>query len=219
MSRHAIAVLGLSTFGTALVRHLAPTGCHLLAADIDEKRVEAVRDLVHEPIVGDVRDRRALERLSLHEYRTVVLSLGEPLDASLLAVLHLRDLGVGNILARAVSEDHRRLLLKLGAHRVVFPEIDMAERFARILSSEGLWDTVSLDEELAVVEVEPQPWMVGKTLAALDLPRRFRLRVLGLRDALTKAVQLNPHPGTPVTQHTILIVFGRDADIDQLLAE
>jgi len=219
MAKRAIAVIGLSTFGTALVRQLAECGCRLLAADRNPERVDAVRDLVDEAIIADVSDRRALEPLRLHDFDMVVLSLGEPLDASLLAVLHLRDLGVSRIVARAVTEDHRRLLLQLGVTRVVFPEIDMAERTARILSSDGMIDSLPIDDDVSVVEVTPTPVMHGQTLAALDLPRRFRLRVLALRNTATDTVQVSPDPTSTITARTALIVFGRHEDIDRMLGK
>jgi hypothetical protein len=102
-----IAVLGLSAFGRALVWVLVQERCRVLAVDIDDNKVNAVRELVDEAVIANARDPRVLEALRLHDYDVVVLSLGEPLDTSLLAALYLRDLKVKRIMAKAVSSDAR----------------------------------------------------------------------------------------------------------------
>jgi len=213
----AVAVLGLSTFGTALVRALAVQRCRVLALDKSPAKVDRVRDLADEAIIADVSDPKALEALRLQDFDAVVLSLGEPIDASLLAVLHLRDLGVRNVIAKAVTEDHRRLLHQLGVAEVIFPEYDMAERTARTLSRRGLLDTLRLGEGISIVEVAPTPEVVGRTLAELDLRNRYRINVIAIRDALKDEVRVNPDPHAKITDSDALIVLGRDQDIDRFV--
>ena len=98
-----IAVIGLSTFGTELVHALVEEHCRVLAVDMDENKVNTIRELADESVIADARDLRALEALRLHDYDAVVLSLGEPIDASLLAVLYLRDLRVRHVVAKSLS--------------------------------------------------------------------------------------------------------------------
>lgn len=212
-----IAVLGLSTFGMALVRALGRHRCRVLAVDVDEQKVDAIRESADEALISDVRDRRALEALRLQDFDAVVLSLGEPMDASLLAVLHLRDLGVRRVIAKAVTDDHRRLLLQLGVEEVIFPELDIAESTARTLSKSGLLDTVRLGEDLSVVEVAPTSDVIGHTLADLELPKRFRITVIAIRDVLRDELRLTPDPYAKVTDSDVLIVIGKDEDIDRFV--
>ncbi|MGE0684927.1 MAG: TrkA family potassium uptake protein [Candidatus Binatia bacterium] len=212
-----IAVIGLSAFGLALVRALAQQRCRVLAVDLDEYKINSIRELADEAVIADARDSRALEALRLQDYDSVVLSLGEPLDASLLAALHLRDLKVQHIVAKASSEDHRRLLQHLGVQEVIFPEADMAQRTARTLSSPGFLDTLQLGEDIAVVEIAPPTGVVGRTLAELDLRKQYGIAVVACRDMLRDELHVNPDPYKPIADSDVLVVLGKDEDIDRFV--
>lgn len=212
-----IAVIGLSTFGIALVRALAEERCHVLAVDRDEVKIDSIRELADEAVIADACDRRALEALRLGDYDKVILSLGQPLDNSLLAVLHLRDLKVRHIIAKAVSEDHRRLLDHLGVEDTVFPEADMAARTARILSRRGILDVSHLGENVSILEVAPPKEMVGKTLAELNLRQQYGITVVAVRDALRNELRVNPDPVGVITDSDALLVFGKNEDIDRFV--
>jgi trk/ktr system potassium uptake protein len=212
-----VAVIGLSAFGTALVHELAAKRCSVLAVDRDETKVAGMRECADEAVIADACDLRALEALRLNDYDAVVLSLGEPLDASLLAVLHLRDLKVRPIIAKAVTEDHRRLLLHLGVDEAVFPEADMAKRTAQTLANPGFLDTLPLGPNISVVEVAPTAEVVGKTLADLDLRQRFGINVVAVRDMLRDEMRVNPDPAARITDSDVLIVLGTSADIDRFM--
>lgn len=213
-----IAVIGLSAFGTALVRELSRERCRVLAVDIDEERVDLVREIADEALIADARDLRALEGLRLQDFDAVVLSLGEPIDSSLLAVLHLRDLKVRPILAKAVTEDHRRLLLHLGVDDAIFPEADTAKRTARTLANPGFLDMLQLGEDITVVEVAPTTSMIGKTLADLSLRQRFAINVVAVRDTLRNETRVNPEPSAVITDSDSLVVLGKVEDIERFVA-
>lgn len=212
-----IAVLGLSAFGKTLVRALAEERCRVLAVDVDEARVNSVREWVDEAIIADARDLRSLEALRLADYDAVVVSLGEPLDASLLAVLHLRDLKVRRIIAKAVTEDHRRLLRQLGVDEAVFPEADMAGRTAHTLAHPGYLETVHLGEAIAIAEIAPPEKIIGKMLAELELRQEFGITVVAIRDSLRDQVEVTPDPHRRITDSDSLIVLGRQEDVDRFL--
>ncbi|MEW6300532.1 MAG: TrkA family potassium uptake protein [Thermodesulfobacteriota bacterium] len=212
-----IAVIGLSAFGAGLVRALHQERCRILAVDLDENKVNAIREWADEAVIADARDPRALEALSLNDYDAVVISLGEPLDTSLLAVLHLRDLQVRHIVARAVSEDHRRLLQHLGVSEVVFPEADMAQRTAHTLANPNFLDTLNLGESISLIEVAPSEDIVGRTLADLNLRQRYRVTVVAVRDTLRDEIRANPDPHLPITPSDALIVLGKNEDIDRFV--
>jgi trk system potassium uptake protein len=214
-----IAVIGLSAFGTHLVQTLARGSTRILALDLEESRVNAVRELVDEAAIGDARDARVLSALRLGDYDAVVVSLGEPLDASLLAVLHLRDLKVRRIVAKAVSEDHRRLLTQLGVDDVVFPEADMAERTANTLSSSRFLETFHLGSDVSLVEIAPPRSAIGRTLAGLDLRQRYGISVIAVRDALRGELRVNPDPRATITDSDSLLVLGKDADVDRFVRD
>jgi trk system potassium uptake protein TrkA len=210
-----IAVIGLSAFGVALVHTLAQERCHVLAIDIDENKINAIREVADDAVIADARDIRALEALRLHDYDTVVLSLGEPLDISLLATLHLRDLHVRHIVAKAVSDDHRRLLQHLNVDTVIFPEADMAQRTARTLANPRLLDTLQLGDTISLIEIAPSSELIGHTLAELHLRQQHNVTVVAIRDTLRDTILVNPDPHTAIRDSDALIVLGRDEDVSR----
>jgi trk system potassium uptake protein TrkA len=206
-------VIGLSAFGLALVQALAKERCRVLAVDIDERQVNQVRELADESIIADARERNALEAMRIFDYDAVVLSVGEPLDSSLLAALHLRDLKVKRIIAKAVSEDHRRLLLKLGVEDAIFPEADMARRIARALPNPMVLDTVSLGEDFTVAEVAPVKEFIGLSLAEVSAKLRDRVSIVAIRDMLRDEVRFNPSSDARITDSDVLVVMGKDEEV------
>jgi len=208
-----IAVIGLSAFGLALVQALAKERCRVLAVDIDERKVNQVRELADESIIADARERAALEAMRIVDYDAVVLSVGEPLDSSLLAALHLRDLKVKHIVAKAVSEDHRRLLLKIGVEDAIFPEADMARRIARALPNPMVLDTVSLGEDFTVAEVAPVREFIGLSLAQVSAKLRDRVSIVAIRDMLRDEVRFNPSSDARITDSDVLVVMGKDEEV------
>ena len=214
-----IAVIGLSTFGTLLVRTLAEERCYVLAVDLNEQKINMIRDVANEAAIADARDPRALEALRLHEYDVVVLSLGEPLDASLLAALHLRDLNVRQILAKAMSEDHRRLLQRVGVADVIFPEGDMAQRTAYTLARPQLLDTLQLSEEISLIEIAPPKELVGHSLAELNLRQKYGVTVVAIRDLLRHDLRVNPDPHALITESDALLVLGKEENVQHFARE
>lgn len=212
-----IAVIGLSAFGTALVRELTDKRVRVLAVDLDPKKVDLIREVADEAVIADARDARALDALHLVDYDVVVLSLGEPLDASLLAVLHLRDLKVRSIYAKAINEDHRRLLLHLGVEEAVFPELDTARRTAHALANPGVLDALQLGPKVSMAEIAPPPAVIGRSLGEIEVRQKFRVNVVAVRDTLRDETLLNPDPARLITDSDILIVIGQVDDIERFV--
>jgi trk system potassium uptake protein len=211
-----IAVIGLSAFGMALVQSLAQEGCRILAVDIDERKVDQVRELADEAVIADVRERSALEALRIADYDAVVLSVGEPLDSSLLAVLHLRDLKVEHIYAKAVTEDHRRLLLKLGVAEAIFPEADMARRVSLTLADPMVLDTVRLGEDFSVVEFAPLKNYIGRTVGEVSAKLTDRAAIVAIRDMLRNEMRFNPSPDVRISDSDVLVIVGKTEDVRHL---
>ncbi len=200
----------------ALVQSLAQEGCRILAVDIDEHKVNQVRELADEAVIADVRERSALEALRIADYDAVVLSVGEPLDSSLLAVLHLRDLKVEHIYAKAVTEDHRRLLLKLGVAEAIFPEADMARRVSLTLADPMVLDTVRLGEDFSVVEFAPLKNYIGRTVGEVSAKLTDRAAIVAIRDMLRNEMRFNPSPDVRISDSDVLVIVGKTEDVRHL---
>ena len=163
-----IAVIGMSSFGYYLARTLTEKGGKVLVIDSDEAKIDAVKGYVTKAVVGDATDIRVLRQLGVMNMNSVVISLGSKLDSSILVAMHLKELNVKNVVAKAMTEDHAKILEIIGVKRVIFPEKDMAVRIAHSLLGSNIADYVPLSSDLSIAEVIPLKEMVGKSLLELN---------------------------------------------------
>lgn len=209
-------VLGLGSFGGALSTRLATNGCRVTGVDASEARVEALKDVLYEAVVGDVTDRATLEELLVAQASVVFISLGEKIEMSLLAALHAREAGAKRVIVKGVTDEHARILKYMGVERVVFPEAEMAEQLADTITWPNLLDALVIDTEYNLVEMAVPEALSGQTLRQADLRRRHGCLVLGVKDQLTGKLTLNPEGEFRLTDDQILLVIGRKTDLNRL---
>lgn len=209
-------VLGLGSFGTALATRLAKNGCRVTGVDASEARVDSLKDVLHEAVVGDVTDRGTLEELLVSQAHAVFISLGEKIEMSLLAALHAREAGAKRVLVKGVTDEHGRILKHMGVERVVFPEAEMAEQLADSMTWPNVLDALVVDAEHSLVEIAVPVTFAGQTLREVDLRRQFGCSVLGVKDHLTGHLVLNPDGEFKLTDDQILLVIGRRSDLNRL---
>jgi trk system potassium uptake protein TrkA len=164
--------------------------------------------------VVDARDKSQLRSLGLKDFDTAVISVGEHLEASTLAALYCKEVEM-KVVARAVNEDHGKILEALGVDQVVYPERDMALRIAEKLSHSNLLDFIPVGEGFSIVEVAPPASFVGKTLAALQVRQRFNVHVIAVQDVLTSKVSVVPPPDAVIRDSDVLVVLGATADLER----
>ena len=211
-----VAVIGLGRFGFHVAKQLHQAGHDVLAIDVDPKNVEAIADFSSRAVVLDARDKERLDALGIRDFDVVVVSLGERIDASALVALHLKEIGIRRLITKAGSEDHGKLLELIGVNQVVFPEREAAERLARRLGSPDLLDYIDFGDEYSLHEMAPPASFLGKTLQELQLPTRFNVRVLAIRDALTGKVEVNPGADSRIKESEALLLLGRNEDLARL---
>lgn len=211
-----VAVIGLGRFGFHVARQMHEAGHDVLAIDVDPKNVEAIADYSSRAVVLDARDKERLDALGIQDFDVVVVSLGERIDASALVALHLKEIGVRRLITKAGSEDHGKLLELIGVNQVVFPEREAAERLARRLGSPDLLDYIDFGDEYSLHEMAPPASFLGKTLRELQLPARFNIRVLAIRDALTGNVEVNPGADSRIKESEALLLLGRNEDLARI---
>jgi trk system potassium uptake protein TrkA len=206
------AVIGLGKFGATVVRSLHERGHEVIAIDQDRPRVQDVRDSCTQAIEADCTDQDTLRALGLQDSDAVVVSLGERMDASTLVTLYLKELGVKEIVVKAVSEDHGKILHLIGATEIVHPERDTARRVARGLGVRSIVEYLPLAADSSLVEVHVPPDFVGKTLAELEIRKRYQVLVVAIKrgDGLIIATGGDERlqPGD------VLVLVGRDRDLD-----
>ncbi len=212
----SFAVIGLSSFGYHLCKHLTELGAPVLAIDVDEEKIDDIRPFVQKAVVADAKDKDVLRSLGLEDFDVVVVTVGEPIEVSILITLYLREIGVKEIIAKVITEDHAKILDKLGASSVVFPERDMAKRIAYTLRRSILLDYVSLGEGYGIVEMgAPSEWL-GKPLAALDVRRQYNVQIIVIKDVLSDSVVIIPSGDHVIKDSDVLVMVGREEDLEKV---
>ncbi|MGH7543237.1 MAG: potassium channel family protein [Gemmatimonadota bacterium] len=212
-----IVIMGIGNFGHFFARRLSTQKVEILAVDINKQAVDQVAPFVSRAVVGDVTDRDLLEELDVASADYVVISLGdEHMDPSILATLHSRSLGAKNVYAKAISDDHARILELIGATRIIHPEREVAESLAEALGKPNVLDFIPLGEEYSIVEFEPPSGFVGKSLAELDLRKRYGVSVIGVKEYFSGKRRMNPPSDLVIQDDVSLLIMGRDEQVEKL---
>jgi trk system potassium uptake protein len=210
------AIIGLSSFGYYLAKEMSHRGHHILAIDIEEEKIEKVRNFVDRAVIADAGDKEILESLGLAELDGVIVSMGEKIDASILVTLYLRELKVKKIIAKANTDDHGRILDIIGATNVIFPERDEAVRLAHTLESDYFLDAITLTEGISIIEVAPPKIFVAKSLGELDLRNRYGVSVLLIKEFIPQKVVLIPTADHVIKDSDTLVLLGKDEDLENI---
>lgn len=216
MANKHFVVIGLGSFGSALASRLARNGCRVTGLDSCREHVEELKDILYEAVIGDATERETLEHLRLNAADAVFISMGEEISRSLLATLHAKELGARHIVAKGVTQEHGRILKRLGADRVVFPELEIAHDLADRTTWSNVIDFLPIDPEYSFVEIAAPDSFMGKSLQELDLKRRYNIWVVGLKDALTGKSQMFPDGQRVIGVDQILFVVGTQDDLNRL---
>lgn len=204
------AIIGLSSFGHFLAKKLSENGHQIMTVDVSEERIERVKAFVDKAIIADATDKDTLARLGLTDLDGVVVSLGDRMDASTLVTLYLRELKVSNIIAKALTEDHGKILNIIGANHVVFPERDEAFRLASTLENENVLATIELSEGISIIEIAPPQEFIGHTLGELDLRKKYDVLVMVIKEVVPEEVILVPTADHMIKDTSILMILGEN---------
>jgi trk system potassium uptake protein TrkA len=209
-----VVVIGLGQFGSHLARSLDKLGCEVMAIDVDERRVEMIRDDVHRALIGDARDSQMLASVINEKLDDAVICLGEKnLEPSILCTLNLRKIGVKSIRSTAVNDDHAQILQAVGATETIFAERDSAQRTARRVANPDIRDMFPLAEDYRIMELDAPGKTHGRTLAQLDLRAQFDLLILAIRKASDPHFKFLPPPDKTIQSDEVLMVLGRELDL------
>ena len=208
--------MGLGRCGSAMATTLAGLGHDVIGIDGDEDKVRMVADIVSVAMELDATDEKALRGAGLRDVDVAVVSIGENIEASLLVVTLLQELGIQRIVAKAVTPLHGRILEKLGVDRVVFPEREMAIRVAHSLVVPNVLDVIEFSSDFSIIEVPAPAEFVGKTLRDIGLRSRFGLTTIAIRHASGGATNIAPGPDDVVQQGDVLSLIGSNEKLGQL---
>lgn len=208
------AVIGLGRFGVSVARTLHKLGYEVLAVDADAETTQKFSDEVTHVVQADTTDENALKALGIRNYDVVIVAIGDDIQANIVTTLLLKEMGVPYIVAKARNELHGKMLEKIGADRVVYPERDMGQRVAHNLVSNNVLDYIELSPSLSLVEVKTPQLFVGSTLAQADLRARFGVNVVAMKRG--ERIIVPPLPGEQLETDDILIIVGGIEGIKRL---
>ncbi len=210
------AVIGLGRFGRAVCSTLHKLGYEVLGTDIDERRVsQALKDqIVAHAVELDSTDPAALKEAGIFEFDTVIIAIGNYLQESIISTLNVKEAGVPHVVAKASSEIHGKLLQRVGADRVIYPENEAGCALARSLTKPSILDRFELDPNHSIVEVLVPENFHGKTVAELELRKRYGLNLLAVGE--NEQFEINPDPYRRLYKGLAMVVIGSNRDIDRL---
>lgn len=211
-----LLVIGLGSFGSALATRLHKNECRVTGLDHVQEKVEDLKDVLYEAVIGDATERETLEHLSVDEAHTIFISLGADITPSLLATLHAKELGARRIIVKGVSPEHERILKCLGVERVIFPKVESARRLADTTAWPNVLDYVPIDPEYTFVEIAVPESFVDRRLLDLQLRREHGVWVVGVKDILTQKLSMFPDGGFRLGVDQLLLVVGKQADVARL---
>jgi trk system potassium uptake protein TrkA len=216
MATKRFAVIGLGKFGFHVAKSLFEEGHEVVAIDQDRKLIREIDPYCTEAIVMDATDKESLLALGLDEMDSVIVSAGEKISNSILICLHLHEIGVKKIMAKAMDDDHEKILKKLGASEVIRPEMAMAIRVAKGLSTPNVLDFIPLAEDYNLLQVEPPRAFIGKTLRDLDLRARYHVNIIAIKEFIPENFILSPAADFTIKDSDLLIMLGKSEDIKRI---
>ena len=205
-------VIGLGRFGASLAATLYDMGYGVLGIDSDEEKVNRCKDSCTHVVQADATDEATLRSLGVSNFDVAAVSIGHEMQASILVTLMLKELGVTHVIAKASSELHGKVLTRIGADRVVFPERDMGVRLANHLAVDNIVDYLEITPDVSIVEITATSDMVGSTLRQLDVRAKRGINIVALRRA-NQEVLVPPGPDEPIQAGDVLVALGRNEEV------
>lgn len=213
---NGVVVIGLGRFGSAVAEALIRLGHSVLAIDVDLALVQQWSDRLTHVVQASSIDADTLRSLGVHEFPRAVVAIGTDIEASALTVLALAELGVPDIWAKAVTDNHGRILERIGAHHVIFPEAAMGERVAHLVASRMI-DFIEFDDGFAIVKMRAPQQVVGRSLADSQLRARFGVTVIGVKRLRQDFIYARPE--TVIEPGDLMIVCGQTPIVEQFAAQ
>ena len=203
--KRTYAVFGLGRYGIAVARELVSNGAEVIAVDSDERIVNAAAAELPICKCADITDPEVIRQLGISNVDVVIISMANNLEASVMAVTLCKEIGVKTVIAKSANEMHQKILTRVGADKVVFPENESGIRLAKNLLSSGFVDMVSLAKNVSIIELDVKPEWVEKNLIELNLRKKYSINVVAIRRGASVSVDIDPLAPMQVDDKLIVI--------------
>ncbi|WP_104083077.1 TrkA family potassium uptake protein [Cryobacterium sp. Y11] len=210
-----VLVIGLGRFGAATAGQLDRLGREVLVVDTSDALVQKWSERVTHAVQADARSLEALQQIGAQDFSIAVCAVGSSVEASVLIVANLVDLKIQQIWAKAISKSHGKILERIGANHVIYPEAEAGERVAHLVSGRML-DFIEFDDDFALVKMYPPKPIRGLSLVDSSVRRKYNITVVGVKSPGKPFTYATPQ--TVVSNHDLIIVSGAEADIERFAA-
>jgi trk/ktr system potassium uptake protein len=210
-----VLVIGLGRFGAGAAGQLDRLGREVLAVDESQSLVQKWAERVTHAVQADARSIDALRQIGAQDFSVAVVAVGSSIEASVLITANLVDLGIPQIWAKAISQSHGKILARIGANHVIYPEAEAGERVAHLVSGRML-DFIEFDDDFAMVKMYPPKSIRGVPLSDTDIRKKFGVTVVGVKSPGTEFTYATAE--TVITNHDLIIVSGNSAAIEKFSA-
>lgn len=211
--RKQYAVFGLGSFGESVAVTLQELGCEVVVVDNHMERIEDISPYVSYAVQADIEDPEVIRSLGARNLDGVIVAVADDMEASIMATLVSKEIGVPYVLAKAKNELHAKVLKKIGADSIIFPEKEIGQSVARNLVSGEFVDWISLSPDYSITEIQvPEKW-IGKSLSEIDVRRTRDVNVVGVR--IGDKIQVNIDPKEPLQKDMMLIMIGSNEALEK----
>ena len=208
------AVFGLGRYGFSVAKELVNSGVDVIAVDSDEKIVNSVASELPFCKCADTTDIEVLKKLGIANADVVIVAMAGNIEASVMTVMLCKELGVPTVIAKSSSEMHYKILTKVGADKVVFPEKESGIRLAKNLLSSGLVDIIELSKNVSMIELNVKEEWIDKTLLELNLRKKYSINFIAIKE--NNKVEINIDPNVVLNEKMKLVVIGSKAKLAKL---
>lgn len=216
MKLKQFVIIGLGRFGSSIGRELVQSGNEVLGIDEDEEKVDDMNGVLTHTVLANGTDEEVLRSVGVRNFDCGIVAIGSDIQASILAAILLKDMGIGKVVAKAVSELHGRVLEKIGVDRVVYPERDMGVRVAHQLVSPNLLDYIELSNKYTIVELGVPASLSGKSIAAVNPRGRFGCSIVAINKP--RGMVIAPIADDILMENDVMVVIGSNNQIEQFQA-
>lgn len=208
------AIFGLGRYGFAVAKELVNSGADVLAVDLNENIVNSAICDIPYCKCADITDPEVIKQLGISNMDTVIIAMAHNLEASVMATIHCKELGIKNIIVKCANETHKKVLLKVGADKVLLPESESGMRLAKNLLSSGFVDVIELSNDVSLIELDVKAEWVNKTLIELDLRRKYGINIIAVKQG--EKIEINIDPNIKLNEEMKLIVITNTSKLSKL---
>lgn len=214
MKKKQFVVIGLGRFGTSVATTLSSLGYDVLAIDSCEEEVQAIANQVTHAVQMNAQDEEALKALGIRNFDVAIVAIGEDIQSNILVTVILKEIGVKYVIAKAKNNMHGKVLEKVGADKVIYPEKDMGIRVAYHLVSPNIIDFIKLSSDYNIIEITAPPQFIGKSLGKLNLRAQYGMSVIAIKKKNT--ILTDPGANAIIEEDDILVFIGQKDLLDKI---